>query len=204
MVTGLDDRAAVTALLKALGSPFDVTGAAHLQKGEDGKPLTLIRCEGLPESVGYRSGRLKDMLAPLLPASAELAIESDPARNAGIWKQVRDVEPFAARKGGVWRLSVKPSDGPDVVSEIAGKLGCEALYDWGGGLVWLLADAADGEAAAVIRGAVDARGGHATLFRRNTPGNGSVETFHPEQPRIAAISRTCGGNSTPPAFSIRA
>ena len=189
MVTGLDDRAAVTALLKALGSPFDVTGAAHLQKGEDGKPLTLIRCEGLPESVGYRSGRLKDMLAPLLPASAELAIESDPARNAGIWKQVRDVEPFAARKGGVWRLSVKPSDGPDVVSEIAGKLGCEALYDWGGGLVWLLADAADGEAAAVIRGAVDARGGHATLFRRNTPGNGSVETFHPEQPRIAAISQ---------------
>ena len=158
-------------------------------KGEDGKPLTLIRCEGLPESVGYRSGRLKDMLAPLLPASAELAIESDPARNAGIWKQVRDVEPFAARKGGVWRLSVKPSDGPDVVSEIAGKLGCEALYDWGGGLVWLLADAADGEAAAVIRGAVDARGGHATLFRRNTPGNGSVETFHPEQPRIAAISQ---------------
>ena len=189
MVTGLDDRAAVTALLKALGSPFDVTGAAHLQKGDDGKPLTLIRCEGLPESVGYRSGRLKDMLAPLLPASAELAIESDPARNAGIWKQVRDVEPFAARKGGVWRLSVKPSDGPDVVSEIAGKLGCEALYDWGGGLVWLLADAADGEAAAVIRGAVDARGGHATLFRRNTPGNGSVETFHPEQPRIAAISQ---------------
>ena len=189
MVTGLDDRAAVTALLKALGSTFDVTGAAHLQKGEDGKPLTLIRCEGLPESVGYRSGRLKDMLAPLLPASAELAIESDPARNAGIWKQVRDVEPFAARKGGVWRLSVKPSDGPDVVSEIAGKLGCEALYDWGGGLVWLLADAADGEAAAVIRGAVDARGGHATLFRRNTPGNGSVETFHPEQPRIAAISQ---------------
>ena len=189
MVTGLDDRAAVTALLKALGSPFDVTGAAHLQKGEDGKPLTLIRCEGLPESVGYRSGRLKDMLAPLLPASAELAIESDPARNAGIWKQVRDVDPFAARKGGVWRLSVKPSDGPDVVSEIAGKLGCEALYDWGGGLVWLLADAADGEAAAVIRGAVDARGGHATLFRRNTPGNGSVETFHPEQPRIAAISQ---------------
>ena len=189
MVTGLDDRAAVTALLKALGSPFDVTGAAHLQKGEDGKPLTLIRCEGLPESVGYRTGRLKDMLAPLLPASAELAIESDPARNAGIWKQVRDVDPFAARKGGVWRLSVKPSDGPDVVSEIAGKLGCEALYDWGGGLVWLLADAADGEAAAVIRGAVDARGGHATLFRRNTPGNGSVETFHPEQPRIAAISQ---------------
>ena len=189
MVTGLDDRAAVTALLKALGSPFDVTGAAHLQKGEDGKPLTLIRCEGLPESVGYRTGRLKDMLAPMLPASAELAIESDPARNAGIWKQVRDVEPFAARKGGVWRLSVKPSDGPDVVSEIAGKLGCEALYDWGGGLVWLLADAADGEAAAVIRGAVDARGGHATLFRRNTPGNGSVETFHPEQPRIAAISQ---------------
>ena len=189
MVTGLDDRAAVTALLKALGSPFDVTGAAHLQKGDDGKPLTLIRCEGLPESVGYRTGRLKDMLAPMLPASAELAIESDPARNAGIWKQVRDVEPFAARKGGVWRLSVKPSDGPDVVSEIAGKLGCEALYDWGGGLVWLLADAADGEAAAVIRGAVDARGGHATLFRRNTPGNGSVETFHPEQPRIAAISQ---------------
>ena len=189
MITGLDDRAAVTVLSRALGSPFDVTGAAHLQKGDGGNPLTLIRCEGLPESVKYRSGRLKELLAPLLQPAADMSIETKPARNTALWKQVRDVEGLAGTDGSLWRISVKPSDGPDVVSDIAGKLDCEALYDWGGGLVWLLANAKDEEAAAVIRDAVNARGGHATLFRRNANGKGGAEAFHPEHPRIAAISQ---------------
>ncbi|MCB1421606.1 MAG: glycolate oxidase subunit GlcE [Nitratireductor sp.] len=189
LITGLDDHAAVTVLSRALGSPFDVTGAAHLQKDADGNPVTMIRCEGLPESVKYRTGRLKDLLAPLLPSAAGLSVENVAESNAAIWKQVRDVETFAGRDGAVWRLSVKPSDGPDVVSDISGKLDCEALYDWGGGLVWLLVDAADDEAATVIRAAVDARGGHATLFRCNANGESGTDAFHPEHPRIAAISQ---------------
>ena len=188
-INGLEDPAAVTILSAALGSPFDITGAAHLQNGPDGNPLTLIRCEGLPESVSYRTGRLKEMLAPLLPPVAELAVESDAESNTTLWKQVRDVEPFAGREGAVWRLSVKPSDGPDVVNQIAGKLDCEALYDWGGGLIWLLVNAADDMAVSVIRDAVNTRGGHATLFRRNSPADGSIKAFHPEHPRIAAISQ---------------
>ena len=188
-ISGLEDSAAVAILSAALGSPFDITGAAHLQNGPDGNPLTLIRCEGLPESVSYRTGRLKEMLAPLLPPVAELAVESDAESNTTLWKQVRDVEPFAGREGAVWRLSVKPSDGPDVVNQIAGKLDCEALYDWGGGLIWLLVNAADDKAAPVIRDAVNIRGGHATLFRRNSPADGSIKAFHPEHPRIAAISQ---------------
>ena len=69
------------------------------------------------------------------------------------------------------------------------KLDCEALYDWGGGLIWLLVNAADDMAVSVIRDAVNTRGGHATLFRRNSPADGSIKAFHPEHPRIAAISQ---------------
>lgn len=189
LVEGLDDRTAITILARALGSPFDVTGAAHLQKGMDGNPVTMIRCEGLPESVNYRTGRLKEMLAPLLPPQAQLAIESDPEKTAAGWRWVRDVEPFAGREGSIWRLSVKPSDGPDVVARISGKLESQAVYDWGGGLIWLNTATPDDEAASLIRSAVDGHGGHATLFRRQAAGKGEADAFHPEAPRIAAISQ---------------
>ena len=53
----------------ALGSPFDVTGAAHIP-GD----ATMIRIEGLSESVGYRAEKLREMLQ----AHGPVRIERDP------------------------------------------------------------------------------------------------------------------------------
>ncbi|MCB1384483.1 MAG: FAD-binding protein [Nitratireductor sp.] len=188
-IEGLDDATAITALTRALGSPFDVSGAAHAQTRPEGRPLTLIRVEGLPESVAYRTERLREWLAPVLPAGADIAIESDAAKTAAGWQWVRDVEGFAGKPGSVWKLSVKPTDGPGVVADIARAVDCRALYDWGGGLIWLLTPAPDAEAAPVIRGAVNARGGHATLMRRGAASDPAVPAFHPEAARIAALSQ---------------
>ena len=50
------------------------------------------------------------------------------------WAAIRDVAAFHGQTGDVWRLSVTPTAAPAVVA----RAGAEAaLYDWGGGLIWL-------------------------------------------------------------------
>ncbi len=182
LLTGLTDDQAVAAMSAVLSSPFEVTGAAHTPKGLDGDPVTMIRLEGFEKSVRYRCGELKERLARFAPAD----IETRPERTAAGWAWVREVDTFAKREGAVWRVSVKPSDGPAVVAAVADEHQVEALYDWGGGLVWLLADASGDCGEAVIRRAVADVGGHATAMR--VPDDAAVSArFHPEPPPVAGI-----------------
>jgi len=175
---GLDDVAAVKALSRALGSPWEVTGAAHLQKGLDGAPVTMIRLEGLEASVAYRTEALRERLADI----GDFTVETDPDRTAAGWRYIGDVEPFQGRSGDVWRVSVTPSDGPGVVARIDG---AEAVYDWGGGLIWLLVP--EGQRAAEIRQAVADVGGHATLFRASEAMRRQVPVFQPQPEPLARI-----------------
>lgn len=167
VLPGLAPAAAVAALSAALTSPWDVTGAAHLPgRG------TLVRIEGLAQSVSYRAERLCTRLAPW----GRPVVERDPAVCAALFAELRDVTPFAGREGAVWRISVKPSDGP----EVAARLGGEAILDWGGGLVWVLYP--EGEDP---RPRLAGLAGHATRLR----GAGPAPTFPSEAPAVAALSR---------------
>jgi glycolate oxidase FAD binding subunit len=153
---------AVAAMTSALGSPFDVSGAAHLGV------QTLIRIEGMAGSVAYRLDQLRARLGP----GWEAAVES-----AALWRQVRDVTPFAGRPGAVWRCILRPSDAARFTAVLPG---AEAIFDWGGGLVWLLT-----EETTEVRQALARFGGHATLVR-----GGSAATFPPEAAPVAALSRS--------------
>ena len=176
-VHGLGDVEAVQAMSAALGSPFDVTGAAHLPEGPEGLSLTMIRIEGFSESVAYRSGRLKDLLGRF----GEVSVESDPDKVSASWNRVRDAEALAGGAGDIWRVSVKPSDGPAVRAALGGEV--PALYDWGGGLVWLrLPEATD------LRGALSGLAGHATLIRAGDETKGRLGAFQPEPAPLARIS----------------
>lgn len=169
---GLSDLQAVEAMATALGSPFEVTGAAHLP----GEGRTLLRIEGFAESVAYRAGRLAGLLAPFGTA----AVEDDAARVAETWRGVRDVAAFAGRGGDVWRLSVTPSDGPG----IAARTGGEVIYDWGGGLVWaLVPEGTD------LRARLGAFAGHATLIRASEATRARIAPFQPEPAPLARLSR---------------
>jgi glycolate oxidase FAD binding subunit len=171
---GLEDTQAVAALSRALGSPYEVTGAAHRQESGDGPAQTFIRIEGTEASVTYRAGEL----IRLLQRFGTFTTEMDQDRCTAIWTGIRDVATFHGREGDVWRLSVKPTDAPEIVARIDG---AEALYDWGGGLIWLLVP--KGTGAEAVRGPVTASGGHATLMR----GDRASGPFHPLPAPVAAL-----------------
>ncbi|WP_308915561.1 FAD-binding protein [Jannaschia sp. LMIT008] len=122
---GLDPTDAVAAMSAALGSPFDVTGAAHDVAGR----TTWIRLEGLEGSVDYRAGELGGVLS----RHGDVA-RLDAGESAMIWSAVRDVRVLAGSGRDVWRVHCRPSHAVRVLDAV----GLDAaLMDWGGGLVWL-------------------------------------------------------------------
>lgn len=174
---GLGDEAAVAALSAALGSPFDVNGAAHA----GGR--TMVRVEGFNAQIAHRAPALARLLKPHGEASI---IEGE--ESAALWRGVRDVEAFQEREGAVWRVSVKPSEGPKLVASLKNSGDFEAFYDWGGGLVWLLTAETGDCSAALIRAETKARGGHATLVRASAAIRAAVDVFEPESPGVAALA----------------
>ena len=184
LIEGLSDEAAVAAMSEALGAPYDVSGAAHFPVGMDGDPVTMIRLEGLEASVAYRTTGLQERMARHGPVS----VETDPGRTAAGWRWVRDAEMFADREGAVWRVSVRPSDGPGLVAALRDTNDVRGVfYDWGGGLVWLLtAEEGDAGASAIRRAA--GQGGHVTLIRAGAATRAVVEVFQPEHDVIRKFS----------------
>ena len=61
-------------------------------------------------------------------------IETDQSQASQLWQEVRDLKAFHDVPGDVWRISVKPSDGPEIGGRLR-SLGGQVIYDWGGGLV---------------------------------------------------------------------
>jgi glycolate oxidase FAD binding subunit len=97
------------------------------------------------------------------------------AESAALWRDVRDVAALAGRPGDLWRLALVPT----AAAGVAGALGGTAVFDWGGGLVWLcLPEGQDAAVRAAVAGqgvAVKWRGAGATPFA-------------PEAPEVAALS----------------
>jgi glycolate oxidase FAD binding subunit len=199
LLRGLDDVAANRAMTMALGSPFDVSGAAHVPNsalraspgGLDGlggqqQATTLLRLEGIAASVAHRAASLGKLLAEFGAAEA-----IDDAASASIWAAVRDVRPFAA--GGalgawpVWRIVCPPASGGALGQQLARDSGGDVIYDWGGGLIWLALPPKPDAQAALVRSRVDAAGGHATLLRAPEDVRREVDVFHPQPAGLAAL-----------------
>lgn len=201
VLRGLDDVAANRAMTMALGSPYDVSGVAHLpasifRSNGDGlaglktsqQGVTLIRLEGIGASVPHRAGSVSQALAAF--GAAEI-IEDDVS--ASVWAAIRDVTPFAASgplgAWPVWRIVCPPASGGVFGQALARETGGDVIYDWGGGLIWAALPPAADAHATLLRQRLKSVGGHATLLRATDQVRNAVDVFHPQEAGVAALGR---------------
>ncbi len=200
VLRGLDDGAANRAMTAALGSPYDVSGAAHVphsavKAGQGALPglastghgATLLRLEGISASVAHRASALAADLASF--GTVELIKN---AESAALWRDIRDVTPFAAdgARGAwpVWRIVCPPASGGAFGQALARETGGEVIYDWGGGLIWAALPPSVDARAALLRQQLAAIGGHATLLRAEEGLQRTVDVFHPQAKGVAALA----------------
>lgn len=176
MLRNMPDAAAVEAMSRAMGSPFEVSGAAHCAKIDKQTPVTLLRVEGFADSVRYRIGALKDLLADT-GAEMEVACRD---MSAMLWQSVRDVTEMEHLEGDVWRVSCKPSD----AANLAERSGARGWYfDWGGGLIWMRTAPGDD-----LRARLGAFEGHATLVRADAATRAALPVFHPRSDGLEKLA----------------
>ncbi len=194
LVFGLEPAAALDALGAALGSAHEVSGAAHMPAeiaarsavsyvSGAGAAVSAVRVEGFPASVEARCEALRALLGPFG------AVEELHSKNsATLWREIRDVRAFADDSRPLWRLSVPPASGAAAAARVAEAADVRALFDWGGGLLWLAVDGAPDAGEVAVRAAAMAVGGHATLVRADAPTRAARAVFQPQATGLAALT----------------
>ncbi|MER0238438.1 glycolate oxidase subunit GlcE [Fulvimarina sp. MAC8] len=194
ILRGLSDEEASAAMAQATGSPAEVSGAAHLpalvaQRVFDGalggEPATAIRLDGFGPSVEARVTHLAKALEKRGKIEHLHGNESK-----ALWRDIKDVTPFAdGTDRPVWRISVAPTAGHDLVMGLRRHAAIDAFYDWQGGLVWMRMEGGEPEAELVRAGVKQIGGGHATLVRASEQVRAATEVFQPQPKALAGLSR---------------
>jgi glycolate oxidase FAD binding subunit len=190
---GLGEREACEAMAKAMGSSFDVSGAAHLPDYLSARmdllgrsdAATLLRIEGVRPSVIHRLEGLARELRPSPMARME------EAASRLLWRAIRDAKPLAADADvgsrPLWRISTAPAKGYELVGRISPA--SQMFMDWAGGLTWVAPPAAPDCGAAGIRRAVAEVGGHAMLVRGPASSRATLDVFEPATGALGALTK---------------
>lgn len=191
VVSGLDDGLAVAAMATAVSLSVEVSGAAHLPESVRGRfaggvlpegAATVFRLEGLAASVAARAEKLEAALARF-----GAVYRADAETTLTLWREIRDAAPYAdGTARPLWRVSVGPTAGHQLVAALRLETGVDAFYDWQGGLVWLRMEA-DAEAELLRRYVRAVGGGHATLLRARPEVLCAVPVFEPQPEALAAL-----------------
>lgn len=195
VLLGLRDQFAIEALCAAMGTPFEVTGAVHIQAAlaarlwheglrAQGQSITALRLENFPKSIAYRKGKLGDVLKVFGEVHE---LEHDNA--LAFWGELRQLSLLQESQQQLWRISTAPGNGPKVVAAISSYMPAQAFYDWAGGLIWIEVPVASDAGVADIRRVVAMHGGHATLIRAEPQVRAAVDVFQPLEPGPALLTR---------------
>jgi glycolate dehydrogenase FAD-binding subunit len=179
-------------LIAQLQQAFEIDGAALLsaavaaRSGVDlvrapGRALAAMRLTGSPVSVADRCAAVRAAIG--MPSE-----ELHTARSQALWTEIGEVASLLPQDMDVlWRLSVPPASGARIAAELGE--GDAWLMDWGGGRLWLARRDASAGDAALVRKAVAAIGGHATLMRGPESLRQAIDVFPMEAPP-ALLQRT--------------
>ncbi len=191
VISGLNDAEAAAAMATAMSMSVEVSGAAHLPESVRGRfaggalpegAATVLRLEGLAASVAVRAEKLAAAM-DRFGAVSRLDMET----TQRLWREVRDGAPYAdGTPRPLWRVSVAPTAGQQLVAALRLEAGVDAFYDWQGGLVWLRMES-DPEAALLRRYVKAVGGGHATLLRARPEVLAATEAFQPQAEAVAAL-----------------
>jgi glycolate oxidase FAD binding subunit len=192
---GHTDEIAAELMCAAMGSPFEISGTAHLTEAlaarirndeivVERKSATALRLENFTKSIHYRKERLKSALAAY-GEPLELDLES----SLRLWGELRRLSVFPFGSHQIWRISASPRMAPKLVAAIRRHMPVETYYDWSGGLAWIETPATADAGAADIRRAVASFGGHATLVRADESVRRSVDVFQPMSPGVERLTQ---------------
>jgi glycolate oxidase FAD binding subunit len=203
ILLGLPDEIAVEVLCSAMATPYEISGAVHLQPSlvarlwhqglrEQGEAITALRLENFTKSVAYRMSRLREHLK----AYGEIH-ELDRENSLSFWGELRQLSMLQGSTAPLWRISTSPTAGPKVAAAIAAYMECRAFYDWSGGLVWAEVLPTTDAGAADIRRVIATHGGHATLIRAEPAVRAAVDVFQPLEAGLERLSRKLKGAFDP-------
>jgi glycolate oxidase FAD binding subunit len=202
---GLHDDIAVEVMCAAMGTPFEISGACHLQLdmvrrlreprlNSQDQSMTLLRLENFSSFLDARTAQLKS----LFKAYGDIHELGD-ATSRAVWGELREVSfligPQKDAGSGVasllpvWRISTAPMTGPKVVRALSAHMPCTAVYDWSGGLIWLEVPASADAGANDVRRVMATHGGHATLMRADMATRAAIDIFQPLSPSLQRLSR---------------
>ena len=198
-LSGTKDYEGVQAMTEAMVSANEVSAAAHLpaaiaeRSGVDyvnnsGGAVTAVRVEGPGPSTDYRCAALKQLFAKFGKVE-----ELHSHNSKTLWKEIADVAFFTKDQDrALWRISVPPTEGSQVVQRILDDQSGDAFYDWAGGLIWLQIDQADNASEDLVRKSVARVGGHATLIRASQELRSKVRIFPPLDEGLTGITKLSG------------
>ncbi|KZL09919.1 glycolate oxidase subunit GlcE [Pseudovibrio sp. Ad14] len=188
VLLGLTPQEASSAMSEAMGSSAEVSSAAHLPKGfcplSQEHSITLLRLEGIPVSIDYRLNKLRSILKRF--PSQEL-IEGQASRKT--WGDLRDLIPFAGSDKPLWKLSVSPTAGQQMIAELEKRFAIRWMMDWAGGLVWVEMQGEEPHDVPLRRLIAENGGGHATLLRASAELRTSVDVFQPLPETLMGLSK---------------
>jgi glycolate oxidase FAD binding subunit len=172
--------------LKVLPKPAAET-TLQFELAEAAAILRMNRWAGQPlplSATSWHTGLLTVRLSGAASAvhAAQARLGGEPLKDAAaFWQRLRDqATPFFDKRPptsnqSLWRLALKPTTPPL-------QLGDAQWIEWGGAVRWLASDLP----AATLREAAHHGGGHATLFRGDTPSDG---VFTPLAPALSTLHR---------------